>query len=394
MMMQSALVAPRAAALRYWQGCQPTRRRCLYDSPALCSSSVAAPTLPGGQVTVGPHVVPESELEGLIFDLDGTLIDSMPLFYPAWPETCENFDLPPLTLEEFYGFAGVPMPDIVRAIHRNAAVQCDDERCEQFLDRLKAAQAREEARKGSPQRIECVISLATTALAAGKRVAVATSGVKEHVRSHLALTGLDQIFSEAKGNLVCASDLPPGRGKPLPDIYLEAARRIGCKPCKCRAYEDGESGLCAAYRAGMHVIDVTAMKGGRRPINIHHAHNYVYISLVASSRTLTLNCFLGRCRVPVVGWVAQSKGSARARSELATCRRCRCNSSKSMSNALIVARSLRYVLNGHHRNTGHEGRTYVCPHARQHNVIRGDDCEPSVGTHGPCNRSQSSSLVH
>ena len=207
MMLQSALVprpAARAAALR-----------CMHWAPA-CSSPAAGAVrvLPGGQVTVGPHFVPERELQGLIFDLDGTLIDSMPLFYPAWPETCKKYQLPPLTLEEFYGFAGVPMPDIVWAIHRNAAVQCDDERCEAFLEELKVAQGREEARRGSPKRIECVVSLATAALAAGKRVAVATSGVKGHVLSHLALTGLAEIFSEAKGNLVCASDLPPGRGMP------------------------------------------------------------------------------------------------------------------------------------------------------------------------------------
>ncbi len=259
--MHSALVGPRAAAVRCWKGCPPTDRRRASIVPAVLPCPAATVGLPGGQVTVGPHVVSDSELQGLIFDLDGTLIDSMPLFYPAWPETCKKFDLPPLTLEDFYGFAGVPMPDIVWAIHNHANVQCDDERCEEFLQELKAAQSREEARKGSPNRIECVVSLATAALAAGQRVAVATSGVKEHVRAHLALTGLEEIFSETNGNLVCAIDLPPGRGKPLPDIYLEAARRIGCDPNKCRAYEDGESGLCAAYRAGMHVIDVTYMAG-------------------------------------------------------------------------------------------------------------------------------------
>jgi beta-phosphoglucomutase-like phosphatase (HAD superfamily) len=272
------------------------------SSSAMPSSVVE---LPGGQLTVGPHVVPESELQGLIFDLDGTLIDSMPLFYPAWPETCKKFELPPLTLEEFYGFAGVPMPDIVRAIHRNVDVQCDDDRCESFLGELKAAQAREEARKGSPKRIECVFLLATAALTAGQRVAIATSGVKEHVRSHLALTGLDEIFSEANGNLVCASDLPRGRGKPLPDIYLEAARRIGCEPSKCRAYEDGESGLCAAYRAGMHVIDVTAMTG-KCPTHLNAS------CLPGNSN----HSFWPLSRLPGIGWFAQSKSGTRARPRL------------------------------------------------------------------------------
>ena len=50
-----------------------------------------------------------------------------------------------------------------------------------------------------------------------------------------------------------AADVP--HGKPAPDIFIEAARRLGVDPARCRAYEDGESGLEAAYRAGMHTID-------------------------------------------------------------------------------------------------------------------------------------------
>ena len=59
--------------------------------------------------------------------------------------------------------------------------------------------------------------------------------------------------------IVCAQDLPPGRGKPAPDIFLEAARRIGVAPERCRAFEDGESGLQAAVAAGMQVLDVTEL---------------------------------------------------------------------------------------------------------------------------------------
>merc|ERR1712046_552736 len=68
---------------------------------------------------------------------------------------------------------------------------------------------------------------------------------------------LEGLFSRSRGNVVCAAEVQ--RGKPEPDIYLEAARRVGADPRFCRAYEDGESGLISAYRAGCHVIDVTYM---------------------------------------------------------------------------------------------------------------------------------------
>jgi FMN phosphatase YigB (HAD superfamily) len=59
------------------------------------------------------------------------------------------------------------------------------------------------------------------------------------------MTVATHVYICTRANLV-----PPlGTGKPHPDIFLEAARRIGCEPCNCRAYEDGESGLCAAYAA-------------------------------------------------------------------------------------------------------------------------------------------------
>lgn len=50
---------------------------------------------------------------------------------------------------------------------------------------------------------------------------------------HMAANGLDKVFDV----VVCVGELPPGRGKPQPDVYIEAARRINVDPAKCRAYE-------------------------------------------------------------------------------------------------------------------------------------------------------------
>tara|TARA_B100000795_G_scaffold106534_1_gene78630 strand:- start:164 stop:520 length:357 start_codon:yes stop_codon:yes gene_type:complete len=68
-----------------------------------------------------------------------------------------------------------------------------------------------------------------------------------------AAAGLADIFPREL--IVTAADVP--KGKPAPDIYIEAARRIGVRPEDCRAYEDGESGLISAFHAGCQVVDVT-----------------------------------------------------------------------------------------------------------------------------------------
>ena len=61
------------------------------------------------------------------------------------------------------------------------------------------------------------------------------------------------------------------RGKPQPDIFLEAAKKLGVDPSKCRAFEDGESGLLSAYRAGMQVVDVTYSEGYPLPAGLKAA---------------------------------------------------------------------------------------------------------------------------
>ena len=213
--------------------------------------------LPHGQLTVGPHFVKSTEIKGLLFDCDGTLIDTMPLFYHSWADVCPRFGLS-LSENEFYGFAGKPLPDIVRELHLSQrGSEATDEFVESFLAAKKASHHKTEARLGAPKAIKCVVKIARDAVAAGIPVCVATSGLRDHVEAHLATAGLTDLFNAARGNIVCAADVP--KGKPAPDIFIEAAKRIGCDPRECRAYEDGESGLISAYAAGCHVIDVTYM---------------------------------------------------------------------------------------------------------------------------------------
>ena len=213
--------------------------------------------LPGGQQTVGPHYLADDAVEGLLFDCDGTLIDTMPLFLHSWVAVCPDFGLE-MTEDMFYGFAGLPLPDIVKIMHREQkGGEATDEFVAEFLAAKKANHNENEGKLGHPAPIACVVALAREAAAKGLPIAVATSGLRDHVEDHLLHAGLSDLFNAEKNNLVCAAEVP--KGKPAPDIFIEAAKRIGVDPSKCRAYEDGESGLMSAYAAGCHVIDVTSM---------------------------------------------------------------------------------------------------------------------------------------
>lgn len=181
----------------------------------------------------------------------------MPIFLESWKEVCPDFGLS-MSLDDFYGYAGKPLPDIVKAIYRT---QKGIEPTQEMVDTFLAAKIKNhkdnESKRGHPQPIGCVVKIARDAVAKGVPVAVATSGLREHVERHLEQAGLGDLFNSRLNNIVCAAEVP--KGKPAPDVFLEAAKRIKIDPAKCRAYEDGESGLISAYEAGCHVIDVTSM---------------------------------------------------------------------------------------------------------------------------------------
>jgi HAD superfamily hydrolase (TIGR01509 family) len=77
---------------------------------------------------------------------------------------------------------------------------------------------------------------------------LATSSNREIIDLFLELSGLDGRFA------VTLSSEEVERGKPAPDVYLEAARRLGAEPTRCAAIEDSENGIRAAKAAGMRVI--------------------------------------------------------------------------------------------------------------------------------------------
>eukprot|EP00439_Symbiodinium_sp_Y106_P030301 s2418_g3.t1 len=207
---------------------------------------------------VGPHQLEDDAVQGAIFDVDGTLLDTMPLFYPSWPRTGAQprFDLR-ITEDDFYHLAGVPLPDMVQSLHlAQKGVDPSPEYVKDFIAEKVRLHKEEEAEKGHPPAIACVVSLLKEYRERGVPVAIATSGLKDIVLEHLEAAGLMDLVS--REHMVFASEVP--RGKPDPAIYLEAARRLGVDPRRCRAYEDGESGLRAAWAAGMEVVDVTFME--------------------------------------------------------------------------------------------------------------------------------------
>lgn len=181
-------------------------------------------------------------VEGLIFDCDGTLADTMPLHLQAWCETFEEYGLScPQSL--IRRLTGMPADKIVGVYNERFGTTLDPLR----FAREKNRRAQALLHRAKP--IQPVLEIAASFR--GKLpMAVASGGSRQNVTTTLnALAVLDWF------TVVITSD-EAVEPKPHPDIFIEAAQRMGVKPEKCQVFEDGEVGLEAARRAGMFAVDV------------------------------------------------------------------------------------------------------------------------------------------
>jgi beta-phosphoglucomutase family hydrolase len=182
------------------------------------------------------------EIKGLIFDCDGTLADTMPLHWRAWQLITRRHDLH-FPEDRFYALGGVPSRDILKMLSQEQG---------RPLDHIAVAHEKEDAYlplMGQVEPIQAVVEIARSNF--GKLpMAVASGGTQAIINQVLEQLKIRHFF-----NAVVTSEMVK-KQKPAPDIFLEAARRIGVEPKFCRAFEDTELGLQAIRAAGMDAVDV------------------------------------------------------------------------------------------------------------------------------------------
>jgi beta-phosphoglucomutase family hydrolase len=190
-------------------------------------------------------VMPERLFRGIIFDCDGTLVDSMPIHYVAWVESLNHHKAPfDFTEEVFYSLAGVREQDVVKLLNEQYGSAVDPDSVAEYKFELF------QDRKQNVVEISPVAELARKAYANGMPIAVASGSEEETVRGVLAANDLERLFE------VIITPKLVKRGKPAPDMFLLAAERLGLAPEECIVFEDGESGMQAARAAGMAAVFV------------------------------------------------------------------------------------------------------------------------------------------
>jgi beta-phosphoglucomutase-like phosphatase (HAD superfamily) len=183
--------------------------------------------------------------EAIIFDMDGTMIDSMPWHAKAWVEFTRRRGM------------DIDVPDLMARTTGRNGTECIRELLGRDVPQDEAdALTREKEdiyRELFGPRFAEVAGFRRFAAQLGERglkVAVGTAGDIHNVQFAMTRLGLEPApLAIVRGD----EGLP---GKPQPAIFLEAARRIGASPAHCIVFEDAPFGIEAARRAGMHAVAV------------------------------------------------------------------------------------------------------------------------------------------
>jgi len=186
------------------------------------------------------------EIEAVIFDLDGVLVDSEPVHFRAANRVLGRYGAA-ITEAKYRCFIGLGEIATWREWRRSYALPDDLE----VLLAAHTAARLEEIAAGVP-RIEAAVTLAHDLHRARMRLAIASSSTPSVIDALLTRLGLEAIFDVR----VSGEDPEVRHSKPAPDVYLVAAARLALPPTACLAIEDSEPGVTAAARAGMTCIAV------------------------------------------------------------------------------------------------------------------------------------------
>lgn len=208
---------------------------------------MSSPRVPGPSA---PSVPSAPSALSVLFDLDGTLVDSEPNYFEATRRTLAAHGVTGFDWARHTDFIGIGTLETLRTLAAEYGVTAPEE---ELLDATNRHYL-ELARTATPVFPE-MRAFVERLYAEGVPMAVASGSSPAAIEAVLAGTGLDAYLTTT----VSAEEVE--RGKPAPDVFLEAARRLGVAPEQCVVLEDAAPGAAAAHAAGMRCLALPYVPG-------------------------------------------------------------------------------------------------------------------------------------
>ncbi len=212
----------------------------------LALSPFPAPARPrAAAVPSGPRTR-TAMIQGVIFDMDGVLIEAKDWHYEALNRALRLFGYSISRYDHLTTFDGLPTSKKLEMLSLESDLPRE---LHAFINEMKQEYTMELVHAQCAPRFVHEFALANLK-ALGYRLAVASNSIRPTVDTMMRKARLDGYFDR----MVSASDV--ARPKPDPDMYLTASRLIGLEPAQCLVVEDNEKGIKAAVAAGAHVFRV------------------------------------------------------------------------------------------------------------------------------------------
>lgn len=187
-------------------------------------------------------VLPAGDFRAYLFDLDGTVADTMPLHFVCWNEALGKHGCA-LDEGDFYALAGIPVVRTIELLNERHGLRMPAEELAEFKENLFLERVTE---------LKPVASVLEHVLEAHGRIplAIVSGSPRASIFRSLGLLGLTDRFEVIVG----AEDY--AHGKPDPEPFLTAAGKLGVPPEHCLVFEDADLGIQAAVAAGMRWVKV------------------------------------------------------------------------------------------------------------------------------------------
>lgn len=193
----------------------------------------------------------ETTIKAMIFDMDGTVINSNKLDYEAWREVFEDYGIS-LKYEEYIKLLGATSEEIIQ---KYLDIGMDE--MKRLMDKREML-FRESVEKNGIKVMPHIKNILDQVRKANIKLALATGAKREKLDFMLEKTGLEGYFDAE----VTSDDVE--KGKPNPETFLQAVKKLNVQPEEVLVWEDAEKGVEAAKNGNLKCIAITTTNGGKK----------------------------------------------------------------------------------------------------------------------------------